>query len=88
METPSAVTIAPGLREAAGSTKRYTPFSLKPGANGCWLVTLEDGEHASQSFADKHVALTSAKGWAAANRPSKLQIVGTTGHVEQEWTFA
>jgi hypothetical protein len=88
METPLAVTMTPGLRDAPGSIKRYTPFSLKPGANNCWSVALDDGQHAPQSFADKHAALTYAKDWAAAHRPSKLQIVGTSGHVEQEWTFA
>ncbi len=79
--------IAPRPRDAV-SAKRYTPFSVKPGASGTWAVTLEDGQHAAQSFQDKHVALTFAKGWAAANRPSKLQITGVSGHVEQEWTFA
>jgi hypothetical protein len=85
-DTLLGVPLAPRKRE--GSPKQYTPFSVKPGASGTWAVTLEDGQHAPQSFQDKHLALTFAKGWAAAHRPSKLQITGVSGHVEQEWTFA
>ena len=87
-DTLLGVPISPRLRDAAGSAKQYTPFSVKPGANGTWSVTLDDGQHAPQAFEDKHLALTFAKGWAAGHRPSKLQIMGVTGHVEQEWTFA
>jgi len=88
METSLAVTTSTGVRESAGSTKRYTPFSLKPGANGAWSVVLDDGQHAPQSFTCKHAALTYAKDWAAQHRPSRLHIVGTSGQVEQQWTFA
>ena len=86
-DTLLGVPISARLRDVAG-TKQYTPFSVKPAASGTWAVTLDDGQHAPQSFQDKHLALTFAKGWAAAHRPSKLQIMGVSGHVEQEWTFA
>jgi hypothetical protein len=86
-DTVLGVPLAPRQRDAA-SSKKYTPFSVKPAANATWAVTLDDGQHAPQPFQDKHLALTFAKGWAAAHRPSKLQIMGVSGHVEQEWTFA
>jgi hypothetical protein len=85
-DTLLGVPVAP--RERTVNGKRYTPFSVRPGASGSWTVTLDDGQHAPQSFQDKHLALTFAKGWAASHRPSKLQITGVSGHVEQEWTFA
>jgi hypothetical protein len=88
MDTLIGVPLSPRLREEAETAKKYTPFSIKPGANGTWLVALDDGQHAPQSFQDRHLALTFAKGWAAAHRPSKLQVMGLSGHVEQEWTFA
>lgn len=88
MDTLIGVPISPRLRDDTERAKRYTPFSVKPGASGTWAVALDDGQHAAQSFQDKHLALTFAKGWAAAHRPSKLQVMGLSGHVEQEWTFA
>ena len=77
-----------GVKDNAPSTKQYTRLSIRPGPNGSWLVALDDGRHEPQVFMDKHLALSYAKAWAAANRPSKLQVMGQTAHVEQEWTFA
>ena len=77
-----------GVKDSAQNTKQYTRLSIRPGPNGSWLVALDDGRHEPQVFMDKHLALTYAKAWAAANRPSKLQVMGQTAHVEQEWTFA
>ncbi|HKC45266.1 MAG TPA: hypothetical protein VKC64_15665 [Burkholderiales bacterium] len=77
-----------GVKDPPPGTKQYTRLSIRPGPNGSWLVALDDGRHEPQVFMDKHLALTYAKAWAAANRPSKLQVMGQTAHVEQEWTFA
>ena len=76
------------VNDTAPSAKQYTRLSIRPGPNASWLVALNDGRHEPHVFMDKHLALTYAKAWAAANRPSKLQVMGQTAHVEQEWTFA
>src|SRR5215470_11269709 len=59
-----------GVKDNAPSTKQYTRLSIRPGPNGSWLVALDDGRHEPQVFMDKHLALSYAKAWAAANRPT------------------
>jgi hypothetical protein len=65
---------------------QYTIVNLQPGREYGWEVVLEGSAH-SHFFADRSLALTYAKAWAAANRPSKVRVTSGGEGLEHEWTF-
>ena len=40
------------------------------------------------SFADRPLAIDYAKKWAAANPPSTVRVLDSTGSVVREWTYS
>jgi hypothetical protein len=40
------------------------------------------------SFADRRLAISYAKMWAAANPPSTVRVLSSTGLVDREWTYS
>jgi hypothetical protein len=40
------------------------------------------------SFADRPLAIDYAKMWAAANPPSTVRVLDSTGSVVREWTYS
>jgi hypothetical protein len=68
------------------ASKQYTVVFVQPGKDYGWMVALAGSGH-SHFFADRSLALTYAKAWAAANRPSKVCVNGGGEGLEHEWIF-
>lgn len=52
-----------------------------------WEVRISDAEKSHQFF-DRRLAINYGKAWAAANAPSTLRVLGSSGLVEREWTYS
>jgi hypothetical protein len=46
------------------------------------------GAEKPHSFADRSLAISYAKMWAAANPPSSVRVLSSTGSVVREWTYS
>ena len=46
------------------------------------------GVEKPHSFADRPLAIGYAKMWAAANSPSTVRVLDSTGSVVREWTYS
>jgi hypothetical protein len=51
-----------------------------------WRVRLP-GAGKSRQFVDRTGALSYAKAWASANRPSTMHVSGIGGNFTQAWSF-
>jgi len=51
-----------------------------------WRVLLPGGGK-SRLFLDRTLALSYAKDWASANRPSTMHVSGAGGNFTHEWSF-
>jgi hypothetical protein len=59
---------------------------VQPTTRHFWEVKISDGEKSHQFF-DRRLAINYGKAWAAANAPSTLRVLGSSGSVEREWTY-
>jgi hypothetical protein len=46
------------------------------------------GVEKPHSFVDRSLAIGYAKMWAAANAPSTVRVLDSTGSVVREWTYS
>ena len=60
---------------------------VRPAGQGLRLDVALAGSGHSHFFADRSLALTYAKAWASANRPSKVCVNGAGEGLEHEWIF-
>jgi hypothetical protein len=61
-------------------------FVVYPGPVYGWAVTCQ-GSTQSHFFSEKAVAVSYAKSWAEANRPSRVRVETATGAIESEWVY-
>jgi hypothetical protein len=61
-------------------------FVVYPGPVYGWAVRCR-GSTQSHFFSDKTVAVSYAKSWAEANRPSRVRLQTAEGQVVSEWVF-
>jgi hypothetical protein len=61
-------------------------FVVYPGPLWGWAVACR-GATQSHTFTDKHLAISYAKSWAEANRPSIVRVESHEGDVEAEWAY-
>jgi hypothetical protein len=62
-------------------------FVVYPGPQWGWAVACR-GATQSHTFTDKHVAISYAKSWAEANRPSVVRVESPDGGLEAEWEYS
>ena len=60
---------------------------VQPTTKHFWEVKISDAEKSHQFF-DRRLAINYGKAWAAANAPSTLRVLGSSGLVEREWTYS
>jgi len=60
---------------------------VRPSSRFSWEVSMQGAEK-PHSFADRRLAIGYAKMWAAANAPSTVRVLGSTGSVVREWTYS
>jgi len=59
---------------------------VQAGAEHGWRVLLP-GALESRYFLDRTLALSFAKAWASANRPSTMHVSAAGGNFSHEWSF-
>jgi hypothetical protein len=60
---------------------------VRPSSRFWWEVSMQGAEK-PHSFADRSLAISYAKMWAAANPPSSVRVLSSTGSVVREWTYS
>ena len=52
-----------------------------------WWEVAMTGVEKPHRFVDRRLAVSYAKMWAAANRPSTVRVMTPDGQLEREWNF-
>ena len=60
---------------------------VRPSSRVLWEVSMQRAGK-PHSFADRRLAISYAKMWAAANPPSSVRVLSSTGSVDREWTYS
>jgi Uncharacterized protein conserved in bacteria (DUF2188) len=60
---------------------------IRPTAKHWWEVMM-GGAEKSHQFIDRRLAINYGKMWAAANAPSTVRVLGSSGSVDREWTYS
>jgi hypothetical protein len=72
--------------DAARNGSQNTLVLVHPGAEHGWHVLLP-GAAESRYFIDRAPALSYAKAWASANRPTTMRVSGAGGNFTHGWSF-
>lgn len=72
--------------EIAAPTPKLSLVLVEPGPETGWGVLLP-GAAKTEFFLDRAQALSYAKAWASANRPTTMRVSGAGGNFTHGWSF-
>jgi hypothetical protein len=73
------------VASASAPRRKLALVVVQAGAESGWRVTVP-GAVRPQQFLDRTPAISYAKAWASANRPSMMRVSGV-GDFSHEWSF-
>ena len=74
-------------REKRGSASPQKVFAIWPDDDGGWRVEVEGGEGISARFSAEHEAIRATRAFAAANRPSEVQVYDASGRLRAHYPY-
>jgi hypothetical protein len=70
------------------SVIRSTNLVLVRPRSRIWWEVVAEGAGKPSCFADRRLAISYAKMWAAANAPSTVRVLGSSDLIEREWNYS
>jgi hypothetical protein len=74
-------------RERSGPRSCRKVFTVWPDNDGGWRVELEGGEGIFARFSTEHHAIRATRAFAAARRPSEVQVYDATGKLRAQYPY-